>query len=82
MNCTMHVNLNSPNFARIWEIEKNMEESTLVEFVRYRPSIVNVNSRFLRQLLGTLAVLDNYNISAFRFALEAGWAVNYYSWML
>ena len=48
-----------------------MEESALVEIVRYRPSIVNKNSRFLRQLLSTAAVLDKDNKSAFHYALQA-----------
>ena len=75
------MNLNSPNFARIWEIEKNLREPALVEIVKYRPSIVNKNSRLLRQLLSTAAVLDKDNKSAFHYALKAEWKVNYQSRM-
>ena len=80
-NCTKHVNLNSPNFARIWKIEKNLREPALVEIVKYEPSIINKNSRFLRQLLSTAAVLDKDNKSAFYYALKAEWEVNYQSRM-
>ena len=75
------MNLNSSNFAKIWEIEKNLRELTLVEIVKYEPSIINKNSRFLRQLLSTAAILDKYNKSAFYYALEAEWKVNYQSRM-
>ena len=80
-NCINHVNLNSSNFAKIWEIEKNMKESVLVEIVKYRPMIINKNSRFLRQLLNTAKVLDNDNKSTLHYALKVEWKVNYQSRM-
>ena len=58
-----------------------MKESALVEIVKYEPMIINMNSRFLRQLLSTAAVLDKDNKSAFHYALQAEWAANYQSRM-
>jgi len=54
-----------------------MKESALVEIVKHEQSILNKNSRFLRQLLNTAKVLDNDNKSAFHYALKAEWKVNY-----
>ena len=76
-NCINFVNLNSSNFIKIWEIEKNMKESALVRIVKYRPMIINKNSWFLRQLLNTAKVLDNDNKSTFHYALKAKWKINY-----
>ena len=80
-NCINHVNLNSSNFIKIWDIEKNMKESALVEIVKHEPSILKKNSRFLRQLSDTAKVLDNDNKSTFHYALKAKWRVNYQSRM-
>ena len=80
-NCIDQINLNSLNFIKIWEIEKNMKGSALVRIVKYYPSIINKNSRFLRQLLNTAKVLDNDNKSILHYALKAEWNVNYQSRM-
>ena len=58
-----------------------MKESALVEIVKHEQSILNKNSRFLRQLLNTAKVLDNDNKSTLHYALEAEWKVNYQSRM-
>ena len=58
-----------------------MKESALVEIVKHEQSILNKNSRFLRQLLNTAKVLDKNNKSILHYALEAEWNVNYQSKM-